>query len=89
MHLIHGPAHCSELTWFAIFSEVSISEPAIIEISPSEAAAENGSAKLIDVRDQNEWDSAGHLAGAVLVPRPVLAEEIESIVPDRDARVIL
>jgi molybdopterin/thiamine biosynthesis adenylyltransferase/rhodanese-related sulfurtransferase len=68
---------------------VSTSESAIIEISPSDAAAENGSAKLIDVRDQNEWDSAGHLAGAVLVPRAQLESQIESVVPDRDARVIL
>jgi molybdopterin/thiamine biosynthesis adenylyltransferase/rhodanese-related sulfurtransferase len=68
---------------------VSISESAVTEISPAEAAAENGSARLIDVRDQNEWDSAGHLAGAVLVPRAQLEAEIEGVVPDRDARVIL
>jgi sulfur-carrier protein adenylyltransferase/sulfurtransferase len=68
---------------------VSISESAITEISPAEAAAENGSAQLIDVRDQNEWDAAGHLAGAVLLPRAQVAAEIEALVPDRDARVIL
>jgi molybdopterin/thiamine biosynthesis adenylyltransferase/rhodanese-related sulfurtransferase len=68
---------------------VSISESAITEISPSEAAAENGSARLIDVRDQNEWDSAGHLAGATLLPRAQVEAEIEGLVPDRDDRVIL
>jgi molybdopterin/thiamine biosynthesis adenylyltransferase/rhodanese-related sulfurtransferase len=68
---------------------VSISGSAITEISPAEAAAENGSAKLIDVRDQNEWDAAGHLAGATLLPRAQVEAEIEGLVPDRDARVIL
>jgi sulfur-carrier protein adenylyltransferase/sulfurtransferase len=68
---------------------VSISESAVTEISPAEAAAENGSAKLIDVRDQNEWDSAGHLAGATLLPRAQVAAGIEALVANRDARVIL
>ncbi len=34
-------------------------------------------------------DSAGHLAGAVLLPRARVEAEIEALVPDRSARVIL
>jgi sulfur-carrier protein adenylyltransferase/sulfurtransferase len=43
---------------------------------------------LVDVREQHEWD-AGHLAGAVLVPKSRLEGSIEAAVPDRAAPVIL
>ena len=37
---------------------------------------ESGKAIIVDVREQNEWD-AGHLKGAILVPRSELAVDSE------------
>jgi len=45
-------------------------------------------AKLIDVREQNEWE-AGHLDAAVHVPQGELVERIDEIAPDRSERLLL
>lgn len=45
-------------------------------------------AVLVDVREGDEW-RAGHIPGAVHVPRGFLETQIEERVPDRDAPVIL
>jgi molybdopterin/thiamine biosynthesis adenylyltransferase/rhodanese-related sulfurtransferase len=61
----------------------------ITEVSPQDAdhlRAEG--AVLVDVREQVEWD-AGHIPGAVHVPRSYLEQNIESVVPDRDRNVVL
>jgi sulfur-carrier protein adenylyltransferase/sulfurtransferase len=44
--------------------------------------------KLVDVREADEW-SAGHLPGAVHVPRGFLESRIEAAVPERDAEVVV
>ncbi len=80
----------------AIFSEVSSVYPdllarikaSITEISPSSAAEKSDSAVLVDVRERDEWD-AGHLPGAVHVPRSFIESRIASVVPDPGAPVIL
>ncbi len=80
----------------AIFSEVSAVYPdllarikaSITEISPSSAAEKSDSAVLVDVRERDEWD-AGHLPGAVHVPRSFIESRIASVVPDPGAPVIL
>jgi molybdopterin/thiamine biosynthesis adenylyltransferase/rhodanese-related sulfurtransferase len=43
---------------------------------------------LVDVRETEEWD-AGHIPGALHVPRSYLESRIEGIVPDRSARLVL
>jgi molybdopterin/thiamine biosynthesis adenylyltransferase/rhodanese-related sulfurtransferase len=43
---------------------------------------------LVDVRESEEWD-AGHLPGAIHVPRGYLESRIDGAVPDRDQRVIV
>ena len=43
---------------------------------------------VIDVREQVEWDS-GHVDGAMHVPLAEVTERIGSLVPDRDARLLL
>jgi len=45
-------------------------------------------AKLIDVREQNEWE-AGHLDAAIHVPQGELVERIDEIAPDRSERLLL
>ena len=63
------------------------------EIDPSEVQADlgrNGDREtvIVDVRETEEWD-AGHIPGAVHVPRGYLESRIEGAVRDRDARVVL
>jgi molybdopterin/thiamine biosynthesis adenylyltransferase/rhodanese-related sulfurtransferase len=63
----------------------------ISEVDPREVhdIVNNGyKAVVIDVREQHEFD-AGHIPGAVLVPRSYLETRIENAVKDKDARVIL
>jgi sulfur-carrier protein adenylyltransferase/sulfurtransferase len=63
----------------------------IREVDPREVhdVVSNGyHAVVVDVREQNEFD-AGHLPGAVLVPRSYLETRIENAVRDKDAHVIL
>ncbi|MBV9007621.1 MAG: sulfurtransferase [Verrucomicrobia bacterium] len=62
----------------------------ITEISPGEAAAQarTGEAKIIDVREKNEWD-AEHISGAMHLSRGMLEVEIEEAVSDPNTVLIL
>ncbi len=48
----------------------------------------DGGAKLIDVREQNEWDES-HIEAAIHVAQGELAERIDEIAPDTSQRIIL
>ena len=65
------------------------------EVDPREVhgelAARDGDGNgvvLLDVREQGEWD-AGHIPGAVHVPRGYLESRIDGVVADRAARVVV
>jgi rhodanese-related sulfurtransferase len=61
----------------------------IREISPPEAVRrQSAGATLIDVREQHEWD-AGHVAGAVFIPRGVLEQEVRAAVPNLDTEIVV
>ena len=62
----------------------------IREVSVDEAvkAVNGGDARLIDVREDNEWD-AGHAKGADHMSRGIIERDIEKMVPDKDAELIL
>jgi len=49
---------------------------------------ENQAAKLIDVREDNEW-SAAHAAGAIHLGKGVIERDIEVKVPDKATELIL
>jgi rhodanese-related sulfurtransferase len=49
---------------------------------------ESGKAKLIDVREDNEW-AAGHARGAHHMGKGVIERDIEQRVPDKNAELIL
>ena len=48
----------------------------------------DGGARLIDVREDNEWQR-GHAAGAEHLGRGVIERDIETAVPDHAAELIL
>jgi rhodanese-related sulfurtransferase len=43
---------------------------------------------LIDVREESEW-AAGHVPGARHIGRGILERDIESVLPERDADIVL
>ncbi len=49
---------------------------------------ENTNAKLIDVREDTEWDAA-HAAGAIHLGKGIIERDIETTVPDKDTELIL
>jgi len=62
---------------------------AIREIHPTAADERRAAgATLIDVREQVEWD-AGHIAGAVFIPRGQLVQQIEAAVPDKATEIVV
>jgi rhodanese-related sulfurtransferase len=49
---------------------------------------ENTHAKLIDVREDKEWDAA-HAAGAIHLGKGIIERDIETTVPDKNTELIL
>jgi len=47
-----------------------------------------GNARLIDVREESEWDEA-HAKGADHLGKGIIERDIEKVVPDKDAELIL
>ena len=48
----------------------------------------NPDAKLIDVREDNEWNTA-HAAGAIHLGKGIIERDIETTVPDKSTELIL
>lgn len=53
-----------------------------------ERMRENKDAKLIDVREDNEWNEA-HAAGAIHLGKGIIERDVEKTVPDKNAELIL
>jgi molybdopterin/thiamine biosynthesis adenylyltransferase/rhodanese-related sulfurtransferase len=60
----------------------------IREVSPEEAETELGTARFLDVREQDEYDQ-GTIPGAVFIPRGHLESQVESKLPEKDAPVVV
>jgi rhodanese-related sulfurtransferase len=63
----------------------------IREVTVAETQArmkENAGAKLIDVREDNEWDVA-HARGAIHLGKGIIERDIETTVPDKGTELIL
>ena len=61
------------------------------EVSAAEARArmaQNPSAKLVDVREDLEWQ-AGHATGAVHLGKGIIERDIEAQIPNKDTEIIL
>ena len=80
-HKEHSPG------FVALVEEV---RPRVREVTVAEAlqSVNGGSARLIDVREDNEWDD-GHAKGADHLSKGIIEREIETMVPDKDAELIL
>ena len=48
----------------------------------------NPDAKLVDVREDNEWDAA-HAAGSIHLGKGIIERDIEATVPDKSTELIL
>ncbi len=53
-----------------------------------ERLKQNPAAKLIDVREDNEWNAA-HAAGSVHLGKGIIERDIETTVPDKSTELIL
>jgi rhodanese-related sulfurtransferase len=80
-HKAHSPG------FLAVVDEA---RPRVREVSVAEAvqAMNGGSARMIDVREDNEWE-AGHVKDAEHLGKGVIERDIEALVPDKDAELIL
>ena len=60
-----------------------------IDIDAYRRMAQSGDAHvLVDTREDNEWQ-AGHAAGAIHLGKGVIERDIETVVPDKSAKLIL
>ncbi len=59
-----------------------------ISVTDVRSRMSGGKARLIDVREDREWDEA-HARGALHMSKGTIERDIEKTVPDRDAELIL
>jgi rhodanese-related sulfurtransferase len=59
-----------------------------ISVEETKKKLERGEAKVIDVREDNEWD-AGRIKGAEHMGRGVIERDITSRIPEKNAELIL
>jgi rhodanese-related sulfurtransferase len=59
-----------------------------VDVDDARRKLESGKAKLIDVREDSEWEAA-HARGAEHMGKGVIERDIEQRVPDKNAELIL
>jgi rhodanese-related sulfurtransferase len=59
-----------------------------VTVEETQTAMKNGIARLIDVREDHEWDAA-HIAGAEHLGKGIIERDIETVAPDKSAELIL
>jgi rhodanese-related sulfurtransferase len=59
-----------------------------IPVAETLKAVNGGEARLIDVREDSEW-AEGHAKGADHLGKGIIERDIEKLVPDKDAELIL
>ncbi len=59
-----------------------------VKVDEARSKLQSGKAKLIDVREESEWE-AGHARGALYLGKGVIERDIEERVPDKKAELIL
>ena len=59
-----------------------------VDVDDARRRLESGKVKLIDVREESEWE-VGHARGALHLGKGVIERDIEERVPDKKADLIL
>jgi rhodanese-related sulfurtransferase len=59
-----------------------------VNVEETRNRLETGKARLIDVREESEWE-AGHALGAQHIGKGVIERDIEQKVPDKNSELIL
>jgi len=77
----HSPA-------FLKLVDDAISRVREVDVDEARRKLESGKAKLIDVREESEWE-AGHARGAEHLGKGVIERDIEQCVPDKNVELIL
>jgi len=80
-HKVHSPG------FLAIVNEAK-SRVREVSVADTLHAVNGGSARLVDVREDNEW-ATGHARGAEHLSRGIIERDIETVVPDKDEELIL
>lgn len=88
--LVAGLAACSGKGEIKDHSQTTTAGVTYKKISPKEAKEllDAGAVTLLDVRTQAEFDS-GHIKGAILIPDYELAQKAPTILPDKDAKILV
>jgi rhodanese-related sulfurtransferase len=75
----------------AFLNIVNDAKSRIREVSVAETQQrmrDDGDVKLIDVREDNEWDDA-HARGAIHLGKGIIERDIETTAPNKDTQLIL
>lgn len=75
----------------AFLNIVNDAKSRIREVSVAETQQrmrDDGDVKLIDVREDNEWDDA-HARGAIHLGKGIIERDIETTAPNKDSELIL
>ena len=79
-------AHAPQFLKLVNEAKKKIKETNVAEVKRRSEAGEKF--LLVDVREDNEWDK-GHLPGAVHMGRGIIECDVEQLVPDTSAKLIL
>lgn len=78
----HSPAFLKLVE--SIRSTITETTPQVVK----EKFSKETSAKLVDVREESEWNT-GHIPGAIHLGKGIIERDIENIIPDKNTEIIL
>jgi len=70
---------------------VNVAKTRIKEVTVAETRERmtaNPEAKIVDVREDHEWEAA-HAAGSIHLGKGIIERDVEATIPDKNAEVIL
>ncbi len=80
-HKVHSPG-------FLAIVEDARARVREVTVADAIKAVNGGDARLIDVREDNEWDAC-RARGAEHLGKGIIERDIETVAPDKDAELIL
>jgi rhodanese-related sulfurtransferase len=81
----HHPDHSPGFLAIVADAKTRVRE---VSVEETIKAVNGGSARLIDVREDREWDES-HAKGADHLSKGTIERDIEKVVPDKDSELIL